>query len=149
MGTAREGEVTRKLEAAAAGGARATAELLPLLYEELRRLARVCMAKTPSGNTLQPTALVHEACLRLVGKDAPNWNGRGHFFGAAAQAMRQILVDQARLKHGHGRRRIDLEHAEPAIEPPTDDVLALNEAVERLERENGWLGAESLASPRG
>lgn len=133
-----EGTVTRMLEAAGAGDARASAELLPLVYSELRRLARARMAKTPPGNTLQPTALVHEAFLRLVGSDEPSWNSRGHFFAAAAQAMRQILVEQARrkasVKHGGGRKRVDLEQVEPFIEPPAEDLLALDEALTRLEQ---------------
>jgi len=96
------------------------------------------MAKTPPGNTLQPTALVHEAFLRLIGSDQPNWDSRGHFFAAAAQAMRQILVEQARrkasAKHGGGRKRVDVERAEPVIEPPAEDLLALEEALTRLEQ---------------
>ena len=98
------------------------------------------MARLPPGSTLQATALVHEAYLRLVGEDKPSWNSRGHFFGAAAQAMRQILVDQARrkgsLKRGGDRRRIDLEVAEPAVVPPSVSILALDEALERLERDD-------------
>ena len=133
-------DVTRMLHAASAGDARASAELLPLVYDELRELARARMARTPPGNTLQPTALVHEAYLRLVGRDASSWNSRGHFFAAAAQAMRQILVDQARrkgrLKHGGGLGRVDLDRAEPVIEPPTDDILALDEALNRLEQDD-------------
>jgi len=130
-------EVTRVLQAAAAGDQQAAADLLPLVYGELRRLARGQMAKTPPGNTLQPTALVHEAYLRVAGKSDPNWNGRGHFFAAAAQAMRQILVDQARrkarIKHGGGRRRVDLDAVEQVIEAPTDDVIGLDKALTKLE----------------
>src|SRR5215203_828077 len=109
-------DVTRLLEAAA-GVPRAAADLLPLVYEELRRLAAARLADEPSGNTLQPTALVHEAFLRLVG--APNgehWNHRGHFFAAAAEAIRRILVENARRKnrhkHGGDRHRLSLEIAE-------------------------------------
>lgn len=133
-----EGSITQVLEAASRGDSKAAAELLPLVYSELRRQAQVQMAKTPPGNTLQPTALVHEAYLRLVGKGDPSWNSRGHFFAAAAQAMRQILVEQARRKaskkHGGGRKRVDVDDAEPFIEPPAEDLLALDEAVKRLEQ---------------
>ena len=135
------GPVTQVLNAAAAGDSRAAAELLPLVYAELRKLARARMAQTPPGNTLQPTALVHEAYVRLIGREDPGWNSRGHFFAAAAQAMRQILVDQARrkasLKHGGGHQRVDdsgIDPAEPTISPPAEDVLALSEALERLEQ---------------
>ena len=126
------------LRAAGEGDSRASAELLPLVYDELRRLARAQMAKTPPGNTLQPTALVHEAYMRLVGRDEPGWDNRGHFFAAAARAMRQILVEQARRKgsqkRGGGRKRIDVDEVEPIIEPPCVDMLALHEALERLEQ---------------
>lgn len=118
-------------------------ELITVLYEEMRRLASARMAKIPPGSSLQPTALVHEAYLRLVsGPDGPGrlWNSRGHFFGAAAQAMRQILVDQARrkgaAKHGGGMRRVEPAEVDLAIEPPDRDVLALNRALERLEQED-------------
>ena len=131
--------LTRVIRAINEGDPKAAAELLPLVYTELRKLARSLMAKTPPGNTLQTTALVHEAYLRLVGKEDPGWNGRGHFFAAAAQAMRQILVDQARrkhsAKHGGGRRRTEAGDWELAIEPPATDILALDEALARLERE--------------
>jgi RNA polymerase sigma factor (TIGR02999 family) len=132
--------ITRILQAAQAGDPQAAAELLPLLYDELRKLARARMSKTPPGQTLQPTALVHEAYLRLVGKSDPKWQGRGHFFAAAAQSMRDILVEQARrkasLKRGGDRKRLDVEEVTPVIQPPTDDVLALNEAVRRLEADD-------------
>jgi len=115
-------------------------DLVPVLYTELRKLARARMAHVPPGNTLQPTALVHQAYLRLVGSGDPGWNSRGHFFAAAAQAMRQILVEQARRKaahkHGGGRERADLEGNEPAIEPPSDDVLAVDRALERLQKDD-------------
>jgi RNA polymerase sigma factor (TIGR02999 family) len=146
MDTQPTGQVTQLLHAATSGDPKAAADLLPLVYSELRRLARARMAKTPPGNTLQPTALVHEAYLRLVGRDDHPWNSRGHFFGAAAQAMRQILVEQARRrksrKHGGGRRRVDLHApgAEPLVEPPSDNVLALDEALSRLERANARQG---------
>jgi RNA polymerase sigma factor (TIGR02999 family) len=118
------------------GDPRAADELLPIVYDELRRLGRSLMAKTPPGNTLQPTALVHEAYLRLVGKEDPGWNSRSHFFGAAAHAMRRILVEQARRKaadkHGGGQERLDADDVDLPIEPPADDILALDEALERL-----------------
>lgn len=132
--------VTQLLRSAGDGDERAAAELLPLLYDELRRLARARLAHVPPGNTLQPTALVHEAFLRLVGSDGAGWNSRGHFFAAAAQAMRQILVDQARRKaavrHGGAQKRAALDDGDAAICPPSDDVLAVHEELERLERED-------------
>jgi RNA polymerase sigma factor (TIGR02999 family) len=128
--------VTAILRAVEAGDAKASGELLPIVYEELRQLARSLMAKTPPGNTLQPTALVHEAYLRLVGREDPGWNGRGHFFGAAAQAMRHILVEQARRKarhkHGGDRKRLDVDEIDIPIEMPAEDMIALDEALERL-----------------
>lgn len=138
MGNEPAGLVTQMLRAASDGDPQAAADLLPLVYSELRKLARARMAKTPPGNTLQPTALVHEAYLRLIGGDNPSWNSRGHFFAAAAQAMRQILVEQARrkftLKRGGNRKRIPLDEVDPAIEPPPEDVLALNEGLTHLEK---------------
>jgi len=140
MAGQRPGMVTQILKAAGKGDPKAAADLLPLVYTELRKLAQARMAKIPPGNTLQPTALVHEAYLRLVGDDQPSWNSRGHFFSAAAEAMRQILVDQARrkkrLKHGGGRKRVNMDVVEPAIEPPSDDILALDEALTRLEQDD-------------
>ena len=134
------GAVTRMLRAAGKGDSKAAADLLPLVYSELRKLARARMAKTPPGNTLQPTALVHEAYLRLIGSDEVSFTNRGHFFGAAAQAMRQILVEQARRKgskkHGGDRKRLDVADIEPAIEAPSEDLLALDEALTRLEQAN-------------
>lgn len=112
-------------------------QLLPLVYEELRALARAKMANERPGRTIQATALVHEAYLRLVGDADPGWNGRGHFFGAAALAMRRILVDEARqrarLKRGGGRDKVALEEGCATVEPPSDDVLSVDEAVQRLE----------------
>ena len=129
--------VTRVLRAAAEGDPGAAEKLLPLVYEELRNLARSRLRRLPPGQTLQPTALVHEAYMRVVGTDDPGWDGRGHFFAAAAQAMRNILVEQARrkmlLKRGGDRRRVDIEKVEPSLEPPSEDVLAVDEAVKRLE----------------
>jgi RNA polymerase sigma factor (TIGR02999 family) len=113
------------------------AKLLPALYAELRRLAAALTARLPPGQTLQPTALVHEAYLKMVGDHDPGWEGKRHFFGAAAQAMRQILVDQARrkasLKHGGHGQRVDLADGLALIEPPADDVLALDEAIRGLQ----------------
>jgi RNA polymerase sigma factor (TIGR02999 family) len=130
-------DVTILLDAAAAGDRKAAADLLPLVYAELRRLAAVRLADEPSGNTLQPTALVHEAYVRLVGSpDCDHWNHRGHFYAAAAEAMRRILVENARRKkrhkHGGQRRRIDLEVAESLVGEPSEDLPALNEALTRL-----------------
>jgi RNA polymerase sigma factor (TIGR02999 family) len=118
-------------------------ELLPVVYAELRRLAVVLAGRLPPGQTLQPTALVHEAYLRLVGDRDPGWNGRRHFFGAAARAMRDILVDQARRKashrHGGRGRRLELAEGMALIEPPADDLLALDEAIQKLQAQNPHL----------
>jgi RNA polymerase sigma factor (TIGR02999 family) len=115
------------------------ADLLREVYAELRRLAGTLTARLPPGQTLQPTALVHEAYLKLVRDQDPGWQGRRHFFGAAAQAMREILVDQARrkasLKRGGAGQRIELSDGLVLIEPPADDVLALDEAVQTLQAE--------------
>lgn len=132
--------VTRVLRAVGDGDPEAARELLPMVYEELRSLARARLRHEAPGQTLQPTALVHEAYLRLVGNEDPGWDGRGHFFAAAAQAMRQILIEQARRKmakkRGGGLARVPVEQAEPTLEPPPEDVLAVDEAVKRLERED-------------
>jgi RNA polymerase sigma factor (TIGR02999 family) len=129
-------EVTRILTAIEQGDARAADELLPLVYQELRQLAAQRMKQEKPGQTLQATALVHEAYLRLVGAEDQNWDGRTHFFAAAAEAMRRILIDNARrkksLKHGGDRRRIDLEDADLAIEAPSDNLIALDEALTKL-----------------
>jgi RNA polymerase sigma factor (TIGR02999 family) len=118
----------------------AAADLLPVLYSELRRLAASLTAQRGPGQTLTPTALVHEAFLRLVKDQDPGWQGRRHFFGAAAQAMREILIEQARRKATHkrggGRRRIGLAEGMAWIEPPADDVLALHEAIQQLQAED-------------
>jgi RNA polymerase sigma factor (TIGR02999 family) len=119
--------------------AQPAAELLPEVYAELRRLAAVLTARLPPGQTLQPTALVHEAYLKLVRDQDPGWEGRRHFFGAAAQAMREILVDQARrkasFKRGGTVRRVELSEGLALIEPPADDLLALDEAIRKLQAE--------------
>lgn len=133
-----EGLVTQIMQRVRDGDSRAAAELLPLVYAELRRIAAAMMARLPSGQTLQPTALVHEAYLRLVGDADPGWNSRGHFFAAAAQAMRQLLVEQARrrasLKRGGDRKRVELHDVEATIAAPSTQMLALDQALERLER---------------
>jgi RNA polymerase sigma factor (TIGR02999 family) len=117
-----------------------SAELLDTVYEELRRLAAARMAQEAAGQTLQATALVHEAWLQLVGEGGRSWENRAHFFGAAAHAMRRILVDAARrksrLKRGAGRERVEITDVELAMDTPDDDVLLINEALEKLERED-------------
>jgi RNA polymerase sigma factor (TIGR02999 family) len=132
----RMSQVTRILERAQAGDPHAADQLLPLVYNELRKLAARQMASQPAGHTLQPTALVHEAWLRLAGSERDRWNDRRHFFRAAAQAMRQILVDAARkksrFKRGGGWRRLDLESIHLAVETDPDGLLAVNEALEDL-----------------
>ncbi|HEV3078572.1 MAG TPA: ECF-type sigma factor [Gemmataceae bacterium] len=132
-------EVTRILSAIEQGDLSAAEELLPLVYGELRRLAASKLAMENPGQTLQATALVHEAYLRLVDADqAQHWNGRGHFFAAAAEAMRRILVDSARrkkaVKHGGGRRRVNLDQADAVATAQPDDLLALDEALDKLSR---------------
>ena len=135
--TARLGQT---LSLVAAGDRRAADELLPLVYDELRNYARARLAREPAGTTLQPTALVHEAYLRLVAGGDPGWDGRPHFFGAAARAMRNILVDRARrrnaIRHGGQRQRSEWEEVELAIEAPSVDMVALDEALTELERED-------------
>ncbi|HEY2157421.1 MAG TPA: sigma-70 family RNA polymerase sigma factor [Isosphaeraceae bacterium] len=133
-------DVTRILATIEGGDPAAAGELLPLVYDELRRLAARKLAAEPAGQTLQATALVHEAYLRLVGGSAANgWDGRGHFFAAAAEAMRRILVNRARdkrrLKRGGGRERVELEEVAIANEGGKLDILALDEAVDALARE--------------
>jgi RNA polymerase sigma factor (TIGR02999 family) len=129
---------TRLLNLAGGGDERAAAELLPMIYDELRSLARARIGTVRPGDTLQPTALVHEAYLRLFGKQHLEWKSRAHFFAAAAQTIRNILVDRARqkasLKRGGARRRAEVEDWEAVIDPPADDVLALDEALRQLEQ---------------
>jgi RNA polymerase sigma factor (TIGR02999 family) len=121
----------------------AAADLLPALYAELRRLASALTSQRGPGQTLTPTALVHEAYLRLVKDQDPGWQGKRHFFGAAAQAMREILIEQARrkasLKRGGGGQRVELVEGLAVIEPPAEDVLALDEAIQKLQREDARL----------
>jgi len=129
--------VTDLLSAIDRGDPRAAKELFPLVYNELRQLAAAKLAREPAGHTLQPTALVHEAYLRLIeGDPAQEFNGRGHFFGAASEAMRRILVDMARRKkadkRGGGRERLDLDTLGPAAADRVDDLLALDDALSSL-----------------
>lgn len=130
--------VTQILSAIEQGDDDASAQLLPLVYEELRKLAAHKLAHEASDQTLQPTALVHEAYLRLVDSDkAQHWNSRGHFFAAAAEAMRRILVEKARrrmrIRHGGGRERVELDPSEVAISEKGEDLVALDEALQLLE----------------
>ena len=129
-------DVTQILEALARGDPTVADELLPLLYDQLRTLAAQKMANEAPGQTLQPTALVHEAWLRLVGSGQEHWNSRGHFFGAAAEAMRRILVERARKKarvrHGGQLERVDLDHVTVAARDNDDTILAVHEALEKL-----------------
>jgi RNA polymerase sigma factor (TIGR02999 family) len=129
-------DVTRILSDVEQGDPHAAEELLPLVYDELRRLAAQRLAREAPGQTLEATALVHEAYLRLVGDDRDAWDNRGHFFAAAAEAMRRILVEQARRKgrarHGGGKKRFDLDEACSLVQPPPQDLLALDEALTRL-----------------
>src|SRR4051794_12267095 len=134
-------EVTRILSAIEQGDPSAASQLLPLVYDELRGLAAHKLAHENPGQTLQATALVHEAYLRLVGPaDERRWDDRGHFFAAAAEAMRRILVDNARrkhsVKHGGGRRRVPLEEQVPALPAEREDLLALDAALTRLAAED-------------
>jgi RNA polymerase sigma factor (TIGR02999 family) len=132
-------EISQLLNAIEQGDPDAASQLLPLVYDELRRLAAQKLAHEAPGQTLQPTALVHEAYLRLVSAGAP-WNGRGHFFAAAAEAMRRILVENARHKkrhkHGGGRQRVELEEQHLVVLPTPDKLLALDEALARLAAED-------------
>ena len=130
--------VTQVLHDATGGDAEAARDLLPLVYDELRNLARARLKRVPPGQTLQATALVHEAYLRVVGSKDPGWDSRGHFFASAAQAMRDILVERARRrmadKRGGDWQRIPMLDAEAAVDPPSAQVLAVDEALGRLER---------------
>lgn len=134
-------DVTRILSAIEQGDPQAAEQLLPAVYEELRKLAFQKLAQEAPGQTLQATALVHEAYLRLVDVEkSQHWDSRGHFFAAAAEAMRRILVDRARhkrsLKAGGDRQRVELADIEPAIAGPDFDLLALDEALAKLERQD-------------
>jgi RNA polymerase sigma factor (TIGR02999 family) len=133
-------DITLMLQAVGRGEKQASEELLPLVYEELRRLAAARMAQESAGQTLQPTALVHEAWLQLVGAGERSWQNRAHFFGAAADAMRRILIDKARrkarIKHGGGQSRLDIQDLDLAETTPDDNVLLINEALQQLEQED-------------
>jgi RNA polymerase sigma factor (TIGR02999 family) len=133
-------DVTRILNAIEGGDQKATDELLPLVYDELRLLAAQKLSHEKPGHTLQATALVHEAYMRLIGSDGQGWDNRGHFFKAAAEAMRRILVDNARrkkrLKRGGDRDRAELKEALIPIEVPNIDLIALDEALVKLEADD-------------
>ena len=132
--------ITQLLRAAQAGDAAAADQLLVVVYEQLHHLARARMAHLPPGQTLQPTALVHEAYLRLTDKSDVSWESRQHFFFAAARAMRDILVEQARRQagpaRGGGRRRRELDETYAVIEPQAEDILAVHEALDELEKQD-------------
>jgi RNA polymerase sigma factor (TIGR02999 family) len=133
-------DITLILDAINGGKRQASEELLPLVYEELRKLATARMARESAGQTLQPTALVHEAWLRLIGDGLPSGKGRAYFFAAAAEAMRRILVEHARsksrLKHGGGQERLNIEDVEVAAAGPDERLLLINDALEQMEKEN-------------
>jgi RNA polymerase sigma factor (TIGR02999 family) len=133
-------DVTRILDAIQAGHTQAAEQLLPLVYEELRRLAAHKMAGEAPGHTLQPTALVHEAWLRLVGPHPPDWPNRAYFFAAAGEAMRRVLVEHARrkqsLKRGHGALREELHDSMLVLAAPPEELLAVHEALDQLARED-------------
>jgi RNA polymerase sigma factor (TIGR02999 family) len=158
--------VTEIIAAIVDGDPQAAEQLLPLVYGELRALAARRLANEPPGQTLQPTALVHEAYMRLIGSNPDRrWEGRAHFFGAAAEAMRRILVENARrkqrLRHGGSRKRVDLDDSSLLVEPASDDVLAVNEALDGLKQVDseaselvklryfGGLGAEEAGEVLG
>ncbi len=130
-------EITLILQAMERGQSQASTELLPLVYHDLRRMAAARMAQESSGQTLQATALVHEAWLRMVSDGDRSWQNRAHFFGAASEAMRRILIERARrktsIKHGGGNERLNIEGLELAETTPDDKVLLVNEALEQLE----------------
>src|SRR5580700_3676473 len=134
------GEVTLILQAIGRGEKYTSEDLIPLVYDELRRLAAVRLANEAAGQTLQPTALVHEAWVRLVENNAQAWENRAHFFAAAAEAMRRILIDRARrksrLKHGGGQERLNIADLELADTTPDEKVLSINDALEQLEAEH-------------
>ena len=133
-------DVTLILQAIERGDKKTSEELIPLVYDELRRIAAVRLATEPAGQTLQPTALVHEAWMRLLGGQAQTWENRGHFFSAAAEAMRRIMIERARrksrIKHGGGQERVNIEIIDIADALPDEKVLLVDEALERLEKED-------------
>jgi RNA polymerase sigma factor (TIGR02999 family) len=133
-------DITQVLQAIERGEQKSSADLLSLVYEELRRMAAARLSHEAAGQTLQPTALVHEAWLQLAGGGDRTWESRAHFFGAAADAMRRILIDKARrksrLRHGGGQLRLDIDDLELAETTPDDNILLINEALQRLEQED-------------
>jgi len=133
-------DVTRILESIEHGDPKAADELLPLVYGELRKLATSKMANEAPNQTLQPTALVHEAWLRLVGNDNPQFANRAHFFAAAAEAMRRILIDKARrkkaIRHGGDQQRVDIESVDVAVLADDEELLAINDALDKLTAQN-------------
>jgi RNA polymerase sigma factor (TIGR02999 family) len=133
-------DVTSIITAIEQGDAQAADQLLPLVYEELRRLAAHKLSQELPGQTLQPTSLVHEAYLRLTGKQDQKWDGRGHFFAAAAEAMRRILIENARRKravrHGGGKERLNIQDVDIAAFAKDDELIAVNEALEKFAAEN-------------
>jgi RNA polymerase sigma factor (TIGR02999 family) len=135
------GQVTQILEAVGAGDEQAAEQLLPLVYEELRRLAAARLAQERPGQTLQATALVHEAWLRLVGSEGQHWEGHRHFFAAAARAMRRILVENARRKrrpkHGGHLQRVDVAEVDLPSPMPEEELLALDDALSKLAKSHG------------
>ena len=137
MSVPADSQVSAVLQAAQTGDRQAAADLLPLVYEELHQLARVRLARQPPGQTLQPTALVNEVYLRIAGESTVTWEGRQHFFFAAARAMRDILVEQAPARRGRSKvvaaAARSWTRRAPSLEPPSDDVLAIHEALEELE----------------
>src|SRR3989440_11438695 len=133
-------DVTRILHSVESGDAKAADQLLPLVYDELRKLAAHKMVNESPGQTLQPTALVHEAWLRLVGSEQRTWQNRAHFFGAAAEAMRRILIDRARRKHaarhGGGQQRLDIQDLDIAADVKDDELLAVHDALDKFAAHN-------------
>jgi RNA polymerase sigma factor (TIGR02999 family) len=129
-------DVTQLLQAIESGDPKAADQLLPLVYDELRKLAAARLAREPDGQTLQPTALVHEAWIKLAGSNQQEWNNKGHFFGAAAEAMRRILIDRARKRnrqrHGAGLQRVNLEDVTLATSTDDETLLRLNDALEKF-----------------
>jgi RNA polymerase sigma factor (TIGR02999 family) len=134
-------DVTQLLNAIETGNAKASVQLLTLVYEELRKLAAAKMDREKPGQTLQATALVHEAWLRLAGSDRQQWRGRSHFFGAAAEAMRRILIDKARqkasLKRGADQPPEELQESQIEMTAPADEILAVHDALDALAAEDG------------
>jgi len=133
-------DITLMLEAISAGDSHASEQLLPVVYDELRRLAGARMAQEAAGHTLQPTALVHEAWLRLAGGQKQSWENRAHFFGAAAEAMRRILIERARrksrLKRGSGQALLDIADLDVSAAMPDEKILLVDEALEQLKQED-------------